>query len=108
MRRAVPASVQQPVGLGSNPEQADDAYLGERLVAVVGLDGAAALLDVLTRSEDERVRAIGRLSVRADTAALAEALMQIGSSAEDRTRQRFIRALERAVDDRAGAATGPR
>jgi hypothetical protein len=40
--------------------------LGENIVAAIGRPASVELLDVLTRSEEDRVALIGRLHVRDD------------------------------------------
>ena len=49
----------------------DHGDLGERFVAILGEPAARQLLDVLTRSEEDRAALIGRLSQRDDATALA-------------------------------------
>jgi hypothetical protein len=50
---------------------------GRRIVGAVGESGARELLDILTRSEEDRAALIGRLHVRADGEWLAELLADL-------------------------------
>jgi hypothetical protein len=49
-----------------------NADLGRRIVEILGPGAAQELLDVLTRTEEDRAALIGRLSQREDATALAE------------------------------------
>jgi hypothetical protein len=71
--------------------------LGATIVAALGRPASAELLDVLTRSEEERAAVIGRLALRDDAAWLADLLAEIESDPDDITRLRLIHALERAL-----------
>lgn len=51
--------------------------IARRVVAAVGEAGARELLDVLTRSDEDRAALIGRLSLRADGEWLAELLIDL-------------------------------
>lgn len=75
----------------------DDREIGERVVAILGDPAARELLDVLTCSEEERARLIGRLSARDDMTDLAEALIEVESDPDDLTRLRLIDAFERVL-----------
>ncbi|MDP9331249.1 MAG: hypothetical protein M3P11_11500 [Actinomycetota bacterium] len=76
-------------------EQID--HIGARIVAALGEPAARELLDVLTRTEEDRAALIGRLSQREDAAWLAELLIDIESDTHDITRLELIRALRAVV-----------
>ena len=66
---------------------------------IFGPGGARELLDVLTRSEEDRAALIGRASQRDDATALAEMLIEIETDPDDITRMRLIDGLEKALAD---------
>ena len=74
-----------------------DPSLGDSIVAVLGRPASAELLEVLTRSEDERASVIGRLAARDDAAWLADLLAEIESDPDDITRLRLIHALREVL-----------
>jgi hypothetical protein len=82
------------------PDRRRDALddLGQRIVGVLGLPGARELLDVLTRSPENRAPLIGRLYSREDATWLAEVLAETESDPDDLARIQLIEALRRAVD----------
>jgi hypothetical protein len=82
------------------PDRRRDALdeLGQRIVGVLGLPGARELLDVLTRSPENRAALIGRLYSREDATWLAEVLTETESDPDDLSRIQLIEALRRAVD----------
>ena len=57
---------------GSSPLNDESAALGRRVVGILGEGAARELLDVMTRSEEDRAAIIGRLSQRDDATVLAE------------------------------------
>jgi hypothetical protein len=54
-----------------------DEEVANRVVCLIGAPAARELLDVLTRSEEERAALIGRLSLRADGVTVAELLIDL-------------------------------
>ena len=72
--------------------------LGRRVVTMLGEPAARQLLDVLTRSEEDRAALIGRLSQRDDASALAEMLIEIETDPDGITRLRLIDGLERVLN----------
>jgi hypothetical protein len=68
--------------------------LGQHIVEILGSGAARELLDVLTRSEEDRAALIGQLSQRDDASALAEMLIEIETDPDDITRLRLIDGLE--------------
>ena len=68
---------------------------GERIVATVGVDGARELLDIPTRPEADRAALIGRLTLRADGAWLAELLMDLVE--DEPARLHLLEALRRCA-----------
>jgi hypothetical protein len=81
------------------PDRRRDALdeLGQRIVGVLGLPGARELLDVLTRSPENRAALIGRLYSREDATWLAEVLTETESDPDDLAGIQLIEALRRAV-----------
>ena len=77
------------------PDALDE--LGRRIVGVLGILGARELLDVLTRSPENKSSLIGRLYSRADATWLAEVLTEIESDPDDLARIQLIEALRRVV-----------
>ena len=71
--------------------------LGRRIVGVLGLRGARELLDVLTRSPENKAALIGRLYSRGDATWLAEFLTEIESDPDDLARIQLIEAIRRVV-----------
>jgi len=83
----------------SVPARQPDALdeLGRRIVGVLGIPGARELLDVLTRSPENKASLIGRLYSRADATWLAEVLTEIESDPDDLARIQLTEALRRVV-----------
>jgi hypothetical protein len=67
--------------------------LASRVVRLIGARAARELLDVLNRSEEERAALIGRLTLRADGATVAELLMDLEE--DEIARLHFMEALRR-------------
>lgn len=72
--------------------------LGSRLVEALGQGGARDLLDALTRSEADRAKLIGRLSIRNDATWLAELLIDI--EVDESIRLQVTDALARVMRSR--------
>jgi hypothetical protein len=67
--------------------------LGEDIVTAIGPAASAELLEMLSRSEEERAAVIGGLALRDDASWLADLLVEIESDPDDITRLRLIHAL---------------
>jgi hypothetical protein len=75
----------------------ENAAISGRVVDILGPGAARELLDVLTRSEEDRAALIGRLSERDDAAWLAE--IETETETDDITRLRLIKGLGRVLLD---------
>jgi hypothetical protein len=71
---------------------------GKRVVGILGEGASSDLLDVITRSEDDRAALIGRLSQRQDALWLAELLIEMETDPYDITRLRLIDTPHRALE----------
>ena len=71
---------------------------GERLIAVLGPQGAHDVLDALTQAEAERDALIARFPNAEDAPRLAEALIELESDLDDSTRIHLIDSLQRVLD----------
>jgi hypothetical protein len=69
----------------------DSDAVRSRILAAVGPDGAAELLDVPTRSDADRAALIGRLHQREDAEWLAELLIDLEE--DEPARLRLVAAL---------------
>ncbi len=80
---------------GPQPDALDE--LGRRIVGVLGIRGGHELLDVLTRSPENKAALIGRLYSRGDATWLAEVLTEIESDPDDLARIQLIEAIRRVA-----------
>jgi hypothetical protein len=76
-------------------EELGGRIVAGRIVAALGEAGARELLDVLTRSEANRVALVGWLSLRADADWLAELLIDLEE--DEIARLHLIEAIRRRV-----------
>jgi hypothetical protein len=72
----------------------ENAAIGRRVVEILGPGAARELLEAITRSEEDCVALIGRLSQREDATWLAELLIEIETDPDESAA---------AADRRAGA-----
>jgi hypothetical protein len=85
----------------------ESEQIGEQIVAALGEGASRELLDAITRSVEDRVSLIGRLSQRDDATWLAELLSEIESDPQDITRLRLIDALEEELNRQPGSVRVP-